>query len=414
MAKKQKDYEQKTNISTFFKVGIIFIAIVFVVSMYLYFHPSFSSQVVYHGEEEVVVPAKGIMVWDEELLTSTSKGIAVINYSDGTRVTARTHVASIYSGDIDEGKSQSIQALSEKINTLETSIKNRNQDSQNQESNNTVLLKKNRKVAYYSQKGDFQSALKETDEIEGIALGTNGTTPQKELDKLKNQRNDVERSITGQKDEFYSKTSGMIYSNVDGFETTVKRETVQNADSKLFDNLWGSKPIDYSKTDEDYVFGKIVNNYEALLLVKLGAKDAKDIEEGDILHIKSSDVSGGKISCTVNSINRDGRETVLCLRVSKHLDTLSEKRKFEFELIKKTYSGLRIPKEAIHENGDERFVYVIKDSVVKKKVVNVLCEKNEFVIVKEDNQNSENVLLYDLVITKSKNLSEGMIVADSR
>lgn len=406
--------KKKFQIPTVFKVGIFLIVAIFAVGFYLYFHPTFSTQVIYHGEEEVMVPAKGILVWDEELLISTANGMAVMNYSDGTRVTARTHVASVYSGEIDEGKSQSIKTLSEKINTWEISIKNRGQDSQSQGSNNTVLLKKMRKIAYYSQNGDFQSALKEANEIEGLAMGTNGNTPEKELEKLKQQRDDLERTITGQKDVFYSKTSGVISSKVDGYETTINRDTVANADHKLFNTLWNAKPVDYTKTDGNFVFGKIVNNYEAQLLVKVDAKDGEGIEEGDILHIKSSDVVGGKIPCTVSYINREGRDTVLLINVSKNLDTLMAERKFEFDLIKKTYSGLRIPKEAIKEDESGTFVYVIKDSVVKKKTVEVLCEKSEFVIVTEDNQNSSNVLLYDLVITKSKNLTEGMIVADSR
>ncbi len=409
-----KKQRNQTGIPTFYKVGLFLIVLIFAIGMYVYFHPSFSTQVVYHGEEEVVVQAKGIMVWDEELLSSTTKGMAVMNYSDGSRVTARTHVASVYSGEIDEGKSQSIKNLSEKINTLETSIKNRNQDSREQESGSAVLLKKMSRVAYHSQNGDFQAAFKESNEIEGLALGENGATPEKELEKLKRQRDDVERTITGQKDAFYSQTSGMIYSKADGFETTINRQTVEGADSKLFDSLWGAKPVDYSKIEGNYVFGKIVNNYEALLLAKLSKKEAEGIEAGDVLYIKSPDVSGGKIACTVSLINQDGRETVLTLKVSKHLDTLYAERKADFELIKKNYSGLRIPKEAIHENESEKYVFVIKDSVVKKKAVEILCEKNEFVIVKEDNQNSDNVLLYDLVITKSKNLAEGMIVADSR
>ena len=240
MEETRKKHKKKHKIPTFYKVGLFAILIFFGVAMYLYYHPTFSTQVVYHGTEEVVINAKGVLVWDEELLTSTEKGIAVMNYSDGTRVTARTHVATVYSGEIDEAKSNSIKSLSEKINSLETSIKNRNRDAATTESNSAVLLKKMRKIAYHSQAGDFQSLLKETNEIEGMALGQGDTTPEKELEKLRNQRDDVERTITGHKDAFYSKTSGLIYSKVDGYETTINEETIQNPDAKLFHNLWNS------------------------------------------------------------------------------------------------------------------------------------------------------------------------------
>ena len=414
MEETRKKHKKKNKIPTFYKVGLFAILIFFGVAMYLYYHPTFSTQVVYHGTEEVVINAKGVLVWDEELLTSTEKGIAVMNYSDGTRVTARTHVATVYSGEIDEAKSNSIKSLSEKINSLETSIKNRNRDAAATESNSAVLLKKMRKIAYHSQAGDFQSLLKETNEIEGMALGQGDTTPEKELEKLRNQRDDVERTITGHKDAFYSKTSGLIYSKVDGYETTINEETIQNPDAKLFHNLWNAKPVDYSKTDANYVFGKIINNYETTVLASVSTKEAEGIEDGDVLHIKSSDVTGGKIACTVTGVSVSGNDTILTLRVSKNLETLLQERKMNFDLVKRTYSGLRIPKEAILGSGEDQYVYVVKDSIVKKKPVEVLCEKNEFVIVAEDNQNSSNVLLYDLVITKSKNLSEGMIVSDPR
>ncbi|MBO5408000.1 MAG: hypothetical protein J6A61_01125 [Clostridia bacterium] len=410
---RKKHYKHK-KIPTFYKVGVLAIIVFFGIAMYLYFHPSFSTQVVYHGTEEVVIPAKGILVWNEEVLTSSAKGIAVMNYSDGTRVTARTHVASVYSGEIDEAKSNSIKSLSEKINSLETGIKNSNRDSKGTESSSSVILKKMRKIAYYSQDGDFQSLLKETNDIESMALGQGDSTPEKELEKLKNQRDDLERTITGHKDAFYSATSGLIYSKVDGYETTINKTTVQNADTKLFSNLWNLKPVDYSKTDGNYVFGKIINNYEATMLAEISAKEAEGIEVGDVLYIKSSDVIGGKIACTVTAVSIGRSDAVLTLSVTKNLDTLMGERKLDFDLVKKTYSGLRIPKEAILGDENEPFVYAIKDSVVKKKPVEILCEKNEFVIVKEDNQNSDNVLLYDLVITKSKNLTEGMIVSDPR
>ena len=414
MEETRKKAKKKHKIPTFYKVGLVAIVLFFGIAMYLYYHPSFSTQVVYHGTEEVVIPAKGIIVWDEELLTSTSKGIAVMNYSDGTRVTARTHVASVYSGDIDEAKSNSIKSLSEKINTLETSIKNSSRDASGNESSSSVLLKKMRKIAYYSQAGDFQSIVKETAEIEGMALGQGENTPEKELEKLRNQRDDLERTITGQKDAFYSGTSGLIYSKIDGYETIINEETIQNADAKLFRSLWNAKPVDYSKTDGNYVFGKIINNYEASILASVSKKEAEGIQEGDVLYLKSTDVTGGKIACTVDAVTEDGGDTILTLSVSRNLETLMEERKMNFDLVKKTYSGLRLPKEAIHGEGEDQYVFVIKDSVVKKKPVEVLCEKNKFVIITEDNMNSQNVLLYDLVITKSKNLTEGMIVSDYR
>ncbi len=405
----------------YYVVGIIILLFV-VIGLYIYFHPSYSTQVVYHGSEEEIISGKAILVLDEEILSSASKGMAVMNYSDGTRVTARTHVATVYSGEIDEGKKQSIRSLSEKINSLEISIKNQNRDGKGNEDATSLLINKMQDVSYYSQLGEFEPLYQETEEIENVAMGVSGNDPREELEKLKRQRDDLERSITGSKDAFYSATSGLITSKVDGYETLINQKTTQNVDCQLFSNLWNSNPVDYSNGTNQYVFGKIANNYDATLLVYISNEDAQGItvdrikepEKTNVLYLKTSRVPEGKVACTVREMSSNGTDTVLTLSLSQHLDLLMSERKMEVELIRKTHSGLRIPKEAVQEDSEGKFVFIVKESVVRKRPIKILFEKNEYVIIEEDNNNPSNVLLYDLVITQYKNLYEGSPAPNTR
>ncbi len=422
MEERRMKKKRKNKIPPIYYVvgGIILLLVI--VGLYIYYHPSYSTQVVYHSKEDEVIKGKAILVWDEELLSSTSKGMAVMNYSDGTRVTARTHVATVYSGDIDEGKKQSIRSLSEKINSLEISIKNQNRDGRGDANTASLLSDKMQDVAYYTHLGEFESLYQEAEEIENIAMGISGDNPKDELERLKRQRDDLERSITGSKDAFYSVTSGLISSKVDGYETVINQETSKNADCQLFSNLWNSGAVDYSGTTGNYVFGKIVNNYEATMLVYISNADAEGIttnpakepEKTNLLYLKTSRAPEGKIACTVKDMTTNGTDTVLTLSLSQHLDTLMNERKMEVELVKKTHSGLRIPKEAIQGEGDDQFVFIVKESIVRKRPIKVLFEKNEYVIIEENNNNSSNVLLYDLVITEYKNLAEGSPAPNAR
>ncbi len=422
MEEKRTRLKRKIKIPPIYYVvgGIILLLVI--IALYIYNHPSYSTQVVYHGSEEEIISGKAILVWDEELLSSSSKGMAVMNYSDGTRVTARTHVATVYSGEIDEGKKQSIKSLSEKINTLEISIKNRSRDEKGNGDTATVLLNKMKNIAYYAVYGEFEPLSQEALEIENMAMGLSGNNPQEELENLKRQRDDLERSVSGSKDAFYSGTSGLITAKVDGYETIINEKTTQNTDCQLFSNLWNSDAVDYAKTNGNYVFGKIVNNYEATLLVCVSDADAQGItadrakepEKTNVLYLKTSRAPEGKIACTVKDMSSNGKETVITLSLSQHLDLLMGERKFEAEFVRKTHSGLRIPKEAIQEDSEGKFVYIVKESFVRKRPVKVLFEKNAYVIIEEDNTNSSNVLLYDLVITQFKNLAEGSPAPNAR
>lgn len=422
MEERRKRARRKHKIpSIYYMVGGIILALV-ILGLYIYYHPTYSTQVVYHSSEEELISGKAIMVWDEELLSSTTKGMAVMNYSDGTRVTARTHVATVYSGEIDEGKRQSIKSLSEKINALEISIKNRSRDEKGSGDTATMLLNKMKNVAHYAVYGEYEPLFREAVEIENMAMGISGNNPQEELANLKQQRDDLERSVSGSKDAFYSVTSGLITAKVDGFETIINEKTTTNADCRLFSSLWNADAVDASKSSGNYVFGKIVNNYEATMLVCVSNADAEGItadrakEPGktNVLYLKTTRVPEGKIACTVEDMSSNGKDTILTLSLNQHLDLLMGERKFEAELIKKTHNGLRIPQEAIQEDTEGKFVYIVKESVVRKRPVKILFEKNEYVIIEEDNTNSSNVLLYDLVITQYKNLAEGSPAPNTR
>jgi putative membrane fusion protein len=411
----RKTKKRKKGAPKIYKYGMFLIFLFFAVGIYVYYNQSFSTQVVYSGKEESIVPTKGIVIFDEEILESKTKGFALLNYSDGTRVPARTHIATLFSGNIDEAKSTNIKELSEKINMLENSIKNRNSEEIKSESSNSILLKKMKNVSYFSQKGDFQSLNKESREIGTIVGGDENSSLDKQLNLLIEKRNDIERTITGEKSIFNSNTSGIIYSKTDGYETTLNLKNVENIDVALFNTLWNSKPTDYGKSNEGFIFGKIVNNYFFTIVTAISKKDAEGLVVGKEISIKSSDIKGGNIPCFITRISPEsGGKVVLSLRATKSIDEFLKERKISFDLVKDTYEGLRLPKEAILTDNNGKSIYVIKDGMVKKKSIKVLFEKNEFAIIEEDNTNSKNVLLYDLVITKSKNITEGMIVPSHR
>lgn len=391
--------------------GIVFLLMVLTLFIFLYvkFSTAATTQVVYQGTAETVFRAKGIAVFEEELISSQAKGVAVINYSDGTRVLSKTHIATIYTGDIEESKSSEIKQLNEKINYLETNIKNYYDNGKDSGITESVIADKLKKVTKYSICGNLETALSEASELKSVISSNSENNIEARLKELKSQRDDAERSISGKKEEYISKTAGAVYSSTDGYETTISPETVKDADVKTFQTLWNSKPADYEKTTDNYIYGKIINNYEVNILSQTETKNIEGIEEGSTIYIRLSAGGDKKIPATVKKIEQDGKKALITLCVTKNTTDFLADRKFEFEFIKATHNGLKVPKEAIKNENGEDFVYIIKEGVVRKCKVEILYEGDD-VIVKEDNSGSNALLLYDLVIVKSKNISEGMII----
>lgn len=74
------------------------------------------------------------------------------------------------------------------------------------------------------------------------------------------------------------------------------------------------------------------------------------------------------------------------------------KRSVNVDIIKKEYSGLKVPAEAVVEQNSETFVYINKLGVAEKRPVSVLYKAEDIAIIKEDNVREDALLLYDDVI----------------
>ena len=402
---------KNNNMKPIYKYGLIILAIFICLWLYISFAQAYTTQVVFSGKEELILPLKGIVSIDEELLTTDKKSFCVMNYSDGTKVLAKVHVASLYADNVDDAKTKSIKELNERINNLDISIKNMSGEIGNADSNKAILLSKMKKVSYHAEKGNFDSILKESGDIEGFIFGSSDMSPENQLAALVQKRDALEETIKGQKTPYYSKSSGVLYSHTDGFETIHSKNILQSVTPNSFENLWNAKPVDYNKANGEYVFGKIVNNFEVVIYAPVNKVDVSDIELNQYLSIKAADAGSGNITCQVVYMSEEsGGKVVIGLKVTRNIDKFIKDRKIHFSLIKNNYKGLRLEKSAIMRDAEGTFVYVVNDGMVRRKSVEIEFEKNDFVIVKEDNTNPKNILLYDTVITKARNIKEGDIV----
>ena len=403
-----------------FRVVFFLVLLFSILGIYIFVKPSYQTNVAFSGIEELIVPLQGIVVLDEELFTSERKGFALMNYSDGTRVLAKTHVASLYSDDIDETKVSRLKELNEKINSLENSIKNQSKEEAANENSTALLQKKMNRISYYGAKGDFSNIQKETIDFTNMIFGADMEVQAEKLESLKAEKKIIENLIDANDIEFFSNTAGVLYSKTDGYETIFSKDAMKTITPDGLKTLVGSQPVNYQKSNSRFIFGKIVNNYEISIFSVCNKEDIEGLTIEEELTIKSSDVTNGSVPCMLASISEETNgEVIIELRVSRNIDSFIKERKIQFDLVKKSYSGLKIPTEAImkekSEKGDEiNYVLAIKDGSIVKKTVEIKYQTDKFTIIKEDNANPNNVILYDLVLTKARNISAGSVAIPGR
>ena len=89
---------------------------------------------------------------------------------------------------------------------------------------------------------------------------------------------------------------------------------------------------------------------------------------------------------------------------------LASMRTGPMTVVKKEYSGLKIPKSALRVVNSKRGVYVLTGMQVKFVEVNVIYSDDDYMICEKQTEDEKVLRLYDEVIVKGKNLYDGKIV----
>jgi len=81
------------------------------------------------------------------------------------------------------------------------------------------------------------------------------------------------------------------------------------------------------------------------------------------------------------------------------------------DIIKQSYSGIWLPREALHMNDEGQWgVYCLSGAVVKFKPVEWVYQGDSFYLAKPADSAQKGLYLYDKVIVKGRNLEENMVI----
>lgn len=365
----------------------------------------------------------GYIVRDESVLYASSEGGVNYLFDDGERIAANTVIANIYSGAGAAEVSDKILAIDKKVSILENSSVS---DKATKVDTN-ILDGKINEIFYLMrdklEDGDMEYALYRKDELltylnkrQVITQNIDGFEDQiisliRERETLSGQLINLEENIT-------SSVPGYFYSQIDGYEEiftpTVLKELTLDGFYKLVD----SDPVDYSQS---LTVGKLVNSTEWYVVSEISSEDVKKFAEGNTYDVVFPFNSDKVINMTVDRIIKErGKESsVLVFKTNYTPEDFHYFRKQNVQIIDESYTGYKIPANAVRVVDGVKGVYVLAGNTVGFREIEVLTEQDGYFIVKEQPTYLEDEFyykklgLYDLVITSGKNLYDGKIISVS-
>lgn len=353
----------------------------------------------------------GLVIRNETLVKYSSGGVMHFITGDGSRAPKDGVIANIYDSEAASITLSRIDSVNKKITDLEEMLSYNDLEAADLDVINNKVKQSLNTLIVSGSAGNFEKISDCSENLlsalnrRQAALGETADFSQ-QLESLKSELSTLSSSLPAPKDTIKAEISGYFVSKTDGYENILKCDSL---DSITPEYLKGIKP----ETVESDVVGKLVSDYEWYIAANVPINDSLNYKEGDELTVYTSVKSFPKIPVTVKKINisSDSSSAVVIFSCNDMNSELASMRSAPMTVVKKEYSGLKIPKSALRVVDSKRGVYVLTGMQVKFVEVNIIYSADNYMLCEKQTDDEKSLRLYDDVIVKGKNLYDGKIVS---
>ncbi len=366
-----------------------------------------------HDTEEAVlytvnenITFKGMFLRDERVVKYNNTIDGVINYlyDDGLKVSENSAIAKVYSNQDQIYYRNRLSRLKKVLSDLKRAqspgttnyvqaetLRSKIEDYYTNLSN-MIQQKK------YSSVSSYSDDLLYTMNIYNIVTGSSENF-KPAINLIKAEINELKTKIENPLSSIKANEAGYFVKSVDGYESSVSYDDLENMSTDELQKLFDIKP----EITENAV-GKLLKSYEWKFLGIIKNTNKFLINDGLSIRFNSSNKVYG---VTVDSIKPiDGTDTSIVILSCNELDETVLNNRFDnAELIFDEYTGIKIPREAIRFQGEQKGVYVTLGQEITFKKVDVIYEGDDFVLSKNTSDDSY-LLLYDKILLEGVSADE--------
>ena len=353
--------------------------------------------------------ATGFVARDESVIRS-NYAISVLTVSEGQRVSAGGQVATGYLTDDAQIRQARIQELSDQLEQLRyawqysASVYDQAQlDAQISDS----LIALNR----YLSRRDMNSADDLVTELKGMVLrrstgDADTSTLQTQIDSAESELETLQQQAASDTKAVTVSASGYFSGTVDGYEPVLTPELLDTMTAQDY------AQIAPQETDSAAI-GKLIHGDTWYFVTLVPAADAKEVAKGDRVQVTFARDFYVPITMTVRRIGgNEAGYRLLVLESDEYMQSVTMLRQQSADVVFNSYSGLRVPKDAVRvdENG-RTGVYILEGAVARWKTIEILHDNGESYVVTLDKSSTNNLWPGDEIIVGAKDLYDGKVVS---
>ena len=343
----------------------------------------------------------GYIIRDEQVVKGENykNGIEQI-LTEGEKAAKGESIFRYYSQNEDTLKKQ-IAELDEKIQEVMTSQTNRYTSDvkliENQIDEKVQELNKTTDIAKLTE---YKKEINELVTKKANIIGEKSPSGSY-LKQLQDQRTSLENELNSGAEYIAAPESGIVSYKVDGLEETLTPENFSTLSKEYLESLNLKTGKIIATSDES---GKIINNFECYIATISDSEEAKNAKIGDDVKIRLS--NNAEIDAEIVYLSQENEnENLLVLEIDEQIEELTNYRKISFDLIWWSYSGLRVPNQAIVEQDGLHYVVRNRAGYLSKILVNVKMQNEKYAIVSNyETEELQELGLTDTQIANNKSL----------
>ena len=398
---------------------LILLLIVFISIFYNFRNKAVETETALLSDAVFSEEIQGVFIRDESPVTYSGKGVLSYNVADGGKVGIDTVIAHVYYDDAQIARNREIAQLERELSILEKIQNPGTLESAQPASLSGKISESYRALIYNRDKKDY-IALKEEFEELLVGMSTYQIATQ-QVSGFNQQIADINARLAELKaktdapmETIKSKESAYFVSYCDGYE---KEFTPDKLDKLTAEQI---SSVTDSRSDEPSVVGKLIRGYNWYLAGVID-NSRKLYNIGDSINI-SLDSSEEIYEAVIKDIrdSGDASKSVIILECSDFNEAFVAHRVGKCSLIRGSYSGLQVPREAIRfddveqdiidENGqvtgtavvNSKGVYIMKGEQIIFKKIDVIYEGSNYVLSKIHDTDSSYLALYDDILTETE------------
>jgi putative membrane fusion protein len=349
------------------------------------------------GSVEEGPEVDAVIVRDERVFVSPIAGKVRLLAQEGERVRAGTTVAEVVREDARQTLEPRLADATEELARFDAYARARLEDLRRQQAVRKIEVENEKRALDLARASGDAKAEKEHRESLARAnaeVAAVTTRLEQEEKALREKGLAIAAKVRSREDAYKTAVSdlraeapGVVSYELDGLEMVLTPVSAREISPGRVRSLAGSAVhvTDGLEVSQGEPVFRLVDNYRLLLLVPLSGGEADGIASSSVsVKFTSPEVGGGVLRARViaQSDPAPSGERNVLLEVSGFPQELCRVRRARAKLVTKVAFGLTIPRRAVVQDGDERFVYSPVNLGVVKRPVEIVAAERDTVVVR--------------------------------